>query len=294
MKSCFRFQSRAVTLGLALAIGVSSPFLARPSVGAPKKELEVWPGRRVLLVLPLTLSSTWNADAELGRAILPLSQPQLQQALTNTNKFSITLPYRFDPVLRRGLTEKRIAENEINALLAAPTLETARPVVNKLVFEQPVMIADVNLEELTVGGTAKTPTVQIRASGRLYEQGSDKEIKNISIRSRPVTGRTPAERISAAANQVFTEIAAEFVAAPPAFELQLPPAPEPTPERPKNGTASASTPTGTIMQNAPAMPGAIASPNSMTTVPGVPLVPQLPAPQPPLGIAAGAEGTIGR
>ena len=318
MKLRSRFPLRAATLGLVAALGVSAPFLTRATVGAPKKELEIWPGRRVLLLLPLAPSATWNADPELGRAIVPLAQPQLQSALTATDKFSITLPYRFDPVLRRGLLEKRIAENEITALLTTPTLATARPVVDKLTFDQPVMIAEIKLEELTVGGTPKAPTVQIQTSGLLYEQGNPNPIKSITVRSRPTSGRTPSERIRAAASQTFTEIAAEFVTPPVAFDLPLPPAPTPTPAKPKavkgkgngkngganagansgaNGTATVPATAGEAATPpivAPAAPNAIAPPNSLSTAPGAPLVPQLPAAQPPLGIAAGTEGTVGR
>jgi hypothetical protein len=303
-RSCL--SARAATLGLVAALGAIAPFLTPVAHSAPKQQqLEIWPGRRVLLVLPLTVSSNWNADPALGRAIIPLATPELQRELTNTGKFSITLPYRFDPILRRALTEKRVAENDITALLASPSLETSRPVTDKLAFDQPVMVADIKLEELRVGGTPKMPTVQIQASGVLFEQGNPNPVKKIVVTSRPVMGKTPSERLSGAARAAFAEIAAEFVAAPPAFDLPMPEAP-PEPVAPAAGaagttsgtSAAAGVPAGAAPARMPMTPpapmGSVATPNGLPVAPGMPFVPQLPAGQPPLGVGAGAPGTVGR
>ncbi|PQV62733.1 hypothetical protein B1R32_12318 [Abditibacterium utsteinense] len=306
MKHRFALSPRAATFVLVAALGASTPFLTSPLQAAPKKEqLQIWPGRRVLLVLPVAVSPTWNADAQLGRAILPLAQPQLQKALYDTGKFSTTLPYRFDPVLRRGLTEKQIAENDITALLADPSLTTSRPVIDKLNFDQPVMTTEIFLEELTIGGTAKLPTVQIRASGKLYEQGNPDPIKTVSIRSNAVSGKTPSDRLIGATGQAFREIAAAFVEPPAAFDLPLPiesvtskdKAGRPTTQgSPANGSATGSNAAGT--NSAPmALPAplpSIAPPNSLSSAPGAPFVPQLPAAQPPLGVTAGEDTTVGR
>lgn len=296
MKLRHRLSSRAATIVLVAALGATAPFLTGTSHSASKRELEIWPGRRVLLVLPLGVSETWNSDPALGRAIVPLAQPGLQKALTGTGKFSVTLPYRFDPVLRRGLTEKRIAENDLTALLASPSLETSRPVVDKLMFDQPVMTADVQLEEVRIGGTPNAPTVQLQVSGKLYEQGNPNPLKAIVVTSKPTRGRTPAERLVAAADQAFLEIAAEFVQAPPAFELPAPVAPAPTkagtgstPAPATIGPSETQAPTPTLTPGVPVTP-----PNSLSPAPGVPFVPVLPPAQPPLGIAAGEDATIAR
>jgi hypothetical protein len=298
MKLRHRLSSRAATIVLVAALGATAPFLTNTAHSAPKRELEIWPGRRVVLVLPIGVAPTWNSDPALGRAIVPLAQPQLQKALYNTGKFSTTLPYRFDPVLRRGLTEKRIAENDLTALLSSPSLITSRPVVDKLMFDQPVMTADVQLQEVRVGGTPKAPTVQLQVSGSLYEQGNPKPVKSITVTSEPVRGRTPSERLAAAADLAFMEIAREFVEPPPAFELPVPVAPAPTTKPTRPGSAPvtpARTPTtpamGAVPPAVPDIP--MSPPNSLSPAPGVPFVPQLPPAQPPLGIAAGQEPTVG-
>lgn len=303
--SLLPLSPRAATFVLVAALSASAPLLTSPVQAAPKAQLQIWPGRRVLLVLPLAVSPTWNADPQLGRAIIPLAQPQLQRAFYNTGKFSTTLPYRFDPVLRRGITEKQIAENDITALLADPSLTTARPVIDKLNFDQPVMTTEVFLEELTVGGTSDKPTVQIQASGKLYEQGNPNPIKTVSIRSNAATGKTPSDRLTAATDQVFKEIAEAFVEPPAAFDLPLPVAPAPTAANQKGKSGSPAmganlggpmggTPVGTPVPMAPAPMSPTAPPNSLSSTPGAPFVPQLPAASPPLGVTAGEGTTIGR
>lgn len=92
---------------------------------------------------------------DLGRAIVLLAEPELQKALIGTGKFSPTLPYRFDPILRRGVKENQLTEEDITALLASPSLATSQPVLDKLTFDQPAMTTEIFLEELTIGGTPK-------------------------------------------------------------------------------------------------------------------------------------------
>jgi hypothetical protein len=305
MNTRSRLQSRAAIITMIAALGATAPLLTAPAQAKPKPQvLEIWPARRVLLVLPLSVSTNWNSDAALGQAIIPLAAPELQRELTETGKFSITLPYRFDPVLRRGLVEKRIAENDISALIATPTLATARPVIEKLAFDQPVMAADVKLEELRVGGTAKEPTVQLRVSGQLFEQGNPNPIKSVSITSDPMPGRTPSDRLRAAAGNAFSLLAAEFVAPPAAFDLPAPievapPETAPAPGAPANGAPAPGAPAtaGAILANpgtpraaTPAPMSPVSRPNPLTTAPGTPLVPMLPTGQPPLGVGAGPTG----
>lgn len=301
---------RAATLALVAALGALAPFATPSAFAAPKKpQLEIWPDRRVLLVLPMQLAPTWNADAQLGQAILPLAQPQLQQALAATGKFSVTLPYRFDPVLRRGLTEKQLAENDITKLLATPTLENSRPVIDKLNFDQPIMTTEVFLEELTIGGDAKKPTVQLQVSGKLYEQGNPNPVKSETYRSKPLGGKTPSERLIAAARDAFGGLAMIYVEPPAAFDLPAPlevAAPDKTGSNGKPtdpATSSAASPsTGMGGSNASAAPSVtppaplppISTPNTLPATPGALVVPQLPAAEPPLGVTAGEGTTTGR
>lgn len=308
MKYLLTSSSRATTLAFIAALGAGAPLLTSTAHAAPKPQLQIWPDRRVLLVLPLQVAPTWNADPQLGQAILPLAQPQLQQALTETGKFSVTLPYRFDPVLRRGLTEKQLAENDITTLLSSPTLANSRPVIDKLNFEQPVMTTEVFLEELTIGGDSKKPTVQLQVSGKLYEQGNPNPVKSESYRSQAIGGKTPSERLIAAARDAFRGLAMIYVEPPAAFDLPAPIEVAPPAANGKNGNGKASTPaTGAITSGAtnagsatplPATPPAplpsTATPNALPSTPGAPLVPQLPAGEPPLGVAAGADTTVGR
>lgn len=307
-----RFLSRSTTLFWVAACGATAPLLTTPTLAAPKTKVapprltSAWPGRRVLLVLPVTPSATWAGNPELGRAVGPLVQTELLQALSATGKFSPTVPHRFNPLLQRGLVEKRLAETDITPFVATPTLETARTIVDKLSFEQPLMIADVRLEELITGGTPNAPTVLLRVSGKLYEQGKPEPVESIEVISRPSGGKTPEARINAAAQQAFRELANGFVMSPivPEFSALLPPAPQAgrAGSRPTNptlpgampgmtNTMPAATP-GAMPTTAPSTPAAIATPNRIAPTPGTPTVPQLPAPVPPLGVTAGGEATV--
>lgn len=321
MKYRLSSSTRAATLTLVAALGAGAPFFSSVAHAAPKPRLEIWPDRRVLLVLPLQVAPTWNADPQLGKAILPLAQPQLQQALTNTGKFSVTLPYRFDPVLRRGLTEKQLAENDITTLLSTPTLANSRPVIDKLNFAQPAMTTEVFLEELTIGGDSKKPTVQLQVSGKLYEQGNPNPIKSETYRSKPAGGKTPSDRLIAAARDAFNGLAMIYVEPPAAFDLPAPPASveakvstngkkgngknampasnaaEKTNSSPNSSGNAAGTAAGNatpMPMEAPAPLPSTATPNALPNTPGAPLVPQLPAAQPPLGVTAGADTAVAR
>jgi hypothetical protein len=290
MNTRSRLNARAATLSVVAAFSALAPCLTLPAHSASKKQqpqLEIWPGRRVLLVLPITLSADWNADTSLGNAMIPLAQPQLQKAFTATGKFSTTLPYRFDPVLRRGLVEKQISQDDIDALVKSATLDTAKPVVSKLSFDQPVMVAEVTLDELRIGGTALIPTVQIKATGHLYQQGAPDLaiVKSIVVTSHSETGKTPTERLTAAAADAFNDIAAGFAAPPPAFDL-----PMPVETAPAAGTAAApAAGTSPAAPAAPAPMNPVATPNSLPIVPGTPFVPAIQAGQPPMGVGAGAN-----
>ncbi len=273
----------AVTLAISAVAGTS---LVQSAQAAPK--LQIWPGQRVLMLLPIAAADDWKGDAQLGTAVPRLVQPELQKALEKTRKFSITLPYRFDPVLQRSITEKRIPEADVRTLLATPTLDNARPLMDKLHFDQPAMIADVELLDLTVGGSAKAPSLQLQFSGRLYEQGNGAPIKSIVVRSASVSGSTPEQRILRAADLAFAEIAAQFVAPPPSFALPsmvLPTPPAPAPVVPAPVVTAPETNVGappamTLPSAAPVTP-----PNSLSSDSQAPFVPKLPPARPPLGLS---------
>ena len=282
-----------VALAILVAAGTS---LVQPAVAAPK--LQIWPGQRVLMLLPISAADDWKGDAQLAIAVPRLVQPELQKTLERTRKFSITLPYRFDPVLQRSITEKRIPEADVRTLLATPTLDNARPLMDKLRFDQPGMIADVQLLDLTVGGSAKAPSLQLQFSGRLYEQGNGAPVKSVVVRSASVTGSTPEQRILRAADLAFAEIAAQFVAPPPSFSLPV--MNQPAPAGPASVPAIIpATPTPeSAIGTAPSMVPAPSSvpvtpPNSLSSDFSAPFVPKLPPAQPPLGLSIeGAPAAI--
>ena len=297
-------QRRGILALCVLGAGLSPLLVPTPAPAAPRQKLQLWPGQRVLLVLPLHVGSDWNAGPELAEAIQPLVRPLLQQALTATGKFSVTLPYRFDPILRRAVADKRVADDAVAALINTPSLETAQTVFSSLTFNQTPMVADVQLEELRIGGTPKKPTVQLQVSGKLYEVGGSGPFRNVVVTSRAFEGRTPEARLQAAANDAFVEIARQFVAPPEAFELPLPAAPTPAPGAAampgKKGTtddagmmggANPAASSGTAPRTG--MPNAPGTPNAMGAKAGG-FVPVLPSAQPPLGIAVPQEPTLAR
>ncbi len=266
-----------------------SPALMPSAQAKPKQMLELWPGQRVLLVLPLQIGPDWNGGPELAEAVKPLVRPYVQQALTDTGKFSITLPYRFDPILQRAAVENRISPDIITPFLEAPSLASAQPVFTNLKFEQVPMVAEIQLEEIRVGGTAKKPTAQVQMSGKLYEIGGSGPFRSVVVTSDAMEGRTPEARLQAAASNASRQIAALFVQAPDTFKLpdslQIKEDPQPatgadnkTPAPPK-----AMTPTTPAMQ-----------PNGTAPRNGLSPIPVLPPTTPPLGVDPGGEKALDR
>ena len=273
-----------------------------PSAQAKSKkpELELWPGQRVLLVLPLTVGPNWNGGPELAEAVKPLLRPIVQSALTNTGKFSVTLPYRFDPVLRRAVVENRISQDIITPFVNQPSLATAQPVFSQLKFEQVPMVAEVQLEEIRVGSNKTKPTLQLQMSAKLYEIGASGPFRSVVITSDAVEGRTPEARLQNAAANASQQIAAFFVKAPDTFELPASLIVESDESKMANGGAM---PSNGAMPNTSAMPNASGTtkpmmpssqPNAMAPQPGVSAIPVLPPSQPPLGLDATGEKALGR
>src|SRR5689334_3144615 len=109
----------AARYGLLMAAAASG-FFAAPSKPVHAKPAavstaEVWPGRRVVLLLPLKLSDNWNADPLWGQRLLKPSEHRLRSALESTGKFSVIQTYQFDPVLQRAMQEKLIDKAQVDA-----------------------------------------------------------------------------------------------------------------------------------------------------------------------------------
>ena len=275
---------------LSLSAGASwLPALTPAAQAKPKQMLELWPGQRVLLVLPLMIGPDWNGGPELAEAVKPLVRPYVQSALSDTGKFSITLPYRFDPILRRAVVENRISQDIITPFVNTPTLATAQPVFSQLKFEQVPMVAEIQLEEIRVGGTPKTPTVQLQMSGKLYEIGGSAPFRTVVVTSDAMPGRTPEERLQKAAANGAQQIAAFFVKPPESFQLpdSLIVKEEPVEAPPVKPVK----PTATKTPAPKPQSGGNSNGNSNAAMP---VIPMLPPTQPPLGVDPGGEKALGR
>ncbi len=214
--------------------------------------LEIWPGRRTLIVLPLSVATGFvegdgsGSDA-LGRALVPVITPQLSNALAATRKFSITRPYKFDPLLIRAIADKSLTQDDANTFIENPSLSVSQNVLTQLGLDQPGTVAQLTLQTLRVGGTKAAPTVQLTVHGDLYEASGTQPLRSITVTSRPFAGRTPDERLRSAADQVFTDIANAFVEPPSEFQL-----PAPGPAIPVKTTGAAPTQTAPIAPGSPA------------------------------------------
>lgn len=257
---------------------------------AKKPALELWPGQRVLLVLPLTVGPNWNGGPELAEAIKPIIRPVVQSALTNTNKFSLTLPYRFDPILRRAVVENRISQDLITPFVNTPSLATAQPVFAQLKFEQVPMVTEIQIEEIRVGTNKSESTAQLQMSAKLYEIGASGPFRSVVITSDAMEGRTPEARIQNAAANAAQQIAAFFVKAPDTFELPASLLVEKEDSKMENGGKMPNV-AGTTTPR-PMMPSS--QPNAMASQPGMSTIPVLPPSQPPLGLEATGEKALGR
>ena len=121
-------------------------------------ELEPWPGRRVVLLLPLQLGVGFNANREFGNLILPRAEAELANALEATGKFSVLRIHRFSPLVQRGLFEKRVTEEQVRNVTTDPvSIDSAMAFLSQYTFDQAPMVADFRLEEVrssTPGGGA--------------------------------------------------------------------------------------------------------------------------------------------
>jgi len=219
-------ENQIGVLGVALAALCLSVQSAMPAAMAAEKAprvkaakdtlspemLEAWPGQRVVLLLPLQIAEGAKIDALLGRAILPAASESLRKALMATGKFSVILPYRFNPILSRAVQEGRISRAELTALVNTPTLESGRAVMAKLdrTFDQSTFIGQFSLEELRFSGTTKDPRSQVQVSGRLYEVDGAGAANTALVTSDTFGGNHITNSVLSAAGDAFARAAKEF------------------------------------------------------------------------------------
>ncbi len=182
---------------------------------------EVWPGRRLVMLLPLQLSDNWNADVRWGQTLLRPCEAQLRKALENTGKFSVVQPYRFDPILQRALLDKRIAKDQVEDLVTNPSLQSASSILGNLGFELTPMIAEFRLEEVRASGSEKAPSIQVQVLGKLYPLNSQEADQTKVFTSDPEPYRVSQfDTVINAATNAFRMVSAEFVK--PITEAVLP------------------------------------------------------------------------
>lgn len=206
--------------GIALFVmAVAGLLPVLPASAAPRESVarEVWPGRRVVLLLPLQLSDNWNADPAWGQTLLRSAEFHLRRALEDTGKFSVVQPYRFDPILQRALQEKRggIAKDQVDELIDKPSLQSASGVLANLGFELTPLIADFRLEEVRASGSAKAPAVQVQVLGKLYDLNSQEANQTKVFTSDPIrTQGSQFDTVILAAANAFKMVSREFVKPP--------------------------------------------------------------------------------
>ncbi len=248
----------------------SKPAQAKPAVSTS----EVWPGRRVVLLLPLKLSDNWNADAVWGQRLLRPSEHLLRRALEDTGKFSVVQTYQFDPVLQRALQDKLIEKAQLDAMVEAPTIQSASNILDKLGFPLKPLIVEFHLEEVRSGGDVKAPSVQVQVLGKLYELNSEGAAQTKEFTSDPIKKRgSQFDQVLEAADNAFRMVANDFVRPPADIALpRIEPAktePKPTGKKPVKP-----------VKPSPVAPSAAPpiAPNAATTPPPTVIGPPLTAP----------------
>lgn len=269
--------SRALTAVVVTLVGIAPTLVsAQPKDSSFIAGREVWPGRRLVMLLPLQLSDNWNADVRWGQTLLRPSEAQLRKALEGTGKFSVVQPYRFDPILQRALLDKRIAKDQIEDLVTNPSLQSASSILANLGFELTPMIADFRLEEVRASGSEKAPTIQVQVLGKLYPLNSQEADQTKVFTSDPERYRVSQfDTVINAATNAFQMVAAEFVK--PITEAVLPrvePAPaiekmdpKTDPKKAGNGKAGQSKPVTKDPKNRDVSPATPLAPEAPKTPP---------------------------
>jgi hypothetical protein len=240
LKKLFFKTALLAALGLPCALMSAS---AAPKNTAPPDRYfgrQPWPEQRVVLLLPLQFGPGWNLDKERAAYILPEAEQKLQQALQRTGKFSTMQVHRYNPVLLRAAQDKILTAEQVKTIVATPTVANVQAALGKMVFDQPPLIAEFSMDEITTEAGAPIPTVRAQVTGKLYEANDPEAIKTVVVTSDPqplyfarkqkgkivYVRRSAGDRILTAADNAFEQIAHEFVK--PLEDITLPEPPTPT------------------------------------------------------------------
>ena len=278
---------------LSAAVAAPCAISSSPAQAAtPIPVRELWPGQRELMVLPLGLGEGWNLTPTVSAAVLPGAERRLHNVLRETGKFSVIEAHQFNPILMRAVQERRITQEQLDALVNDTSLGNARIVLSKMGFGQPPFIADFRLEEVRPGGTKLKPTVQVQVSARLYELGGQTASNTVVVTSKSVSGgEGDVDRVLMASANAFAQAIAQLLT-PPDDTITLPRAEAPAATPVKPASAVAPVPPAPVVRPVPP----VVRPTPGVVLPGdVPIegassrggssLPQLPAPTPPLGIS---------
>lgn len=219
---------------------------------------EPWPAQRVILLMPLQFGAGWNLDKERASYILPEAEQKLQQSLQRTGKFSTTQLHRYNTILLRAVQDKTLTKEQVSSLLAAPTVDAVQAALGKVRFDQPPLIAEFTMDEVTTEAGSPVPNVRAQVTGKLYEVSEPTAVKTVVVTSDPqplyylkkggknpvYVRRSAGERIITAANNAFGQVAKEFIKPVDEIVLPEPPAPEPV-------TAIVPAPDGTATDGRP-------------------------------------------
>jgi hypothetical protein len=205
-----------------------------PTINTPLFGREPWPAQRTVLLLPLQFGPGWNLDKERAAMIMPEAEQKLQVALQRTGKFSTTQLHRYNPIFLRAVQDKLLTKEQVDAMIAAPTVQNVQEALSKINFRQAPLIAEFAMEEITTEAGAPVPNVRAQVTGKLYEATDGVAIKTVVVTSDPqplhytrkkgkntvYVRRSSSERVLAAANNAFDQIATEFVK--PLDDITLP------------------------------------------------------------------------
>lgn len=205
-----------------------------PTVNTQLFGREPWPAQRAVLLLPLQFGPGWNLDKERAALIMPEAEQKLQVALQRTGKFSTMQIHRYNPIFLRAVQDKLLTKEQVDAVLAGPTLQNVQEAMGKINFRQRPLIAEFAMEEITTEAGNPIPNVRAQVTGKLYEATDGVAIRTIVVTSDPqplyyvrkkgknttYVRRSSSERILAAANNAFDQIAKEFVK--PLDDITLP------------------------------------------------------------------------
>ncbi len=260
LKTALRFALPALVLPILVPAETAE---ARPArnrvVAAPVPQ--AWPGKRVLLVLPLRTGENWKANPEFTQAFLPQAQTALREALGRTNKFSLLEVRRFNAVLTRAVQDGAATNDDLNSLLSQPTVPAASVFLAKTSFNRaplqsfsvPATIGSFVLEsvEQTSAG------LRLKVTGRMYEPGSLTAMRALSATVTVPTAATEATLRTpslTAATVGFDRVLMEFVRYPTEREIPIMPVAEvvvATPVAVETTTTTTTTTSGVVLPGTP-------------------------------------------